>query len=126
MIREVVINLCDRKSVMIIDAQRYTIREIATILGVCVFTVHGILKEDGMSKACAGWMPCFLTEYDTACLLRCSSEFVKQYKQEGEAFLDQIKTMDETWLWHYDPDTKGDSVVWKIPNSTPPRNAQVQ
>ncbi|MES9881797.1 MAG: hypothetical protein ABW185_13045 [Sedimenticola sp.] len=36
-----------------------------------------------------------------------------------------IITTDETWLWHFDPERKAQSEVWKTPNSPPPKKARV-
>ena len=57
--------------------------------------------------------------------MSCSEEFLERYETEGEAFLDHIVTQDETWLWHYDPETKAQSSVWKTPNTPPPKKARV-
>ena len=40
-------------------------------------------------------------------------------------FLDRIITTDETWLWHFDPETKAQSSVWKTPGTPPPKKAGV-
>ena len=41
-------------------------------------------------------------------------------------FLDRIITKDETWLHHFDPETKAMSSVWKTPKTPPPKKARVQ
>jgi len=52
--------------------------------------------------------------------------FLSRYDAEGDEFLDRIITTDETWLYHFDPETKAMSSVWKSPRTPPPKKAQVQ
>jgi histone-lysine N-methyltransferase SETMAR len=35
----------------------------------------------------------------------------------GEAFLSRIVTGDETWVFHYTPESKAESMTWKHPHS---------
>ena len=39
--------------------------------------------------------------------------------------MDHILALDETWLWHYDPATKAQPLVWKTAASPPPKKARV-
>ena len=41
-----------------------------------------------------------------------SQELLKQYEAEGNAFLDQIVTSDETWCHYYKPKSKRQSMQW--------------
>jgi len=36
-----------------------------------------------------------------------------RYKNEGEEFLSRIVTGDETWVHHYEPESKRQSMEWK-------------
>jgi predicted SprT family Zn-dependent metalloprotease len=40
-------------------------------------------------------------------------QFLQQYYEEGEAFLQQIVRGDETWVHHYEPSSKHQSMKWK-------------
>ena len=42
---------------------------------------------------------------------------MKRYNNEGEAFLSRIVTGDESWVHHYSPETKRQSLEWKHPSS---------
>lgn len=48
-----------------------------------------------------------------------SKHFLERYRQEGDSFLRSIMTGDETWVFHYDPETKRQSMEWR--HSTSPR-----
>ena len=111
---------------MINHDRRTTVREIADKLDISVSSVHGILSEElGMSKVSARWVPRLLKDNEKECRVQCSEEFLTHYDAEGDIFLDRIITMDETWLHHFDPETKYMSSVWKTPRTPPPKKARV-
>jgi hypothetical protein len=39
------------------------------------------------------------------------------YANEGEEMLNRIVTRDESWVHHYQPESKGASMQWKHPSS---------
>jgi hypothetical protein len=45
------------------------------------------------------------------------SELLERFGAEGEAFLSRIITDDETWVHHYEPKTKRQSMEWHHPQS---------
>lgn len=38
---------------------------------------------------------------------------LQRYEERGEAFLSIIVTGDRTWVFHYTPESKGESMTWK-------------
>ena len=52
-----------------------------------------------------------------------SKKFLRRYKTEGQAFLDRIITVDETWISNYDPESKQTSVQWRRSKSPLPKKA---
>jgi hypothetical protein len=116
----------DKVRQLLNEDRRRTVREMSSELGVSVSTVHDCLKEDNMSKVSARWVPRLLKNDERECRLRCSHEFVQRVEREGVAFLDRIITTDETWLFHFDPESKQESSIWKTPGSPPPKKARVQ
>ena len=46
-----------------------------------------------------------------------SLNHLQRYAEEGDNFLDCIVTGDETWVLHYTPNSKQQSMVWKHPQS---------
>ena len=109
----------------IAEDRRFTVRTLASDLDCSKDTVLRILKDLNMSKVSARWVPRLLTVDQKAHRVTSSSEFLSRYDAEGERFLNRIVTQDETWLWHYDPETKADSSVWKTPGTPPPKKARV-
>ena len=112
---------------MVTNDRRTTVRVMANELGVSCSTVHEILTEElGMSKVSARWVPRLLKDSEKERRVQCSELFLRRYDSEGDEFLDRIITTDETWLHHFDPETKVMSSVWKTPNTPPPKKARVQ
>jgi hypothetical protein len=42
---------------------------------------------------------------------------LQSYEEHGEAFLSKIVTGGETWVCHYTPESKVESMTWKHPHS---------
>jgi hypothetical protein len=40
------------------------------------------------------------------------------YEEQGQAFLSRTVTGDETWVYHYTPQSKAESMTWKHPHSS--------
>lgn len=109
----------------IAEDRRFTVRSLALDLDTSKDTVLRILQSFNMRKVSARWIPRLLTDDQKAQRVTSSSEFLRRYDAEGDEFLDRIVTLDETWLWYYDPETKADSSVWKTPGTPPPKKARV-
>ena len=45
--------------------------------------------------------------------LMASRASLRRYRKEGDAFLLRIVTTDETWVFHYEPESKRRSMEWK-------------
>ena len=114
------------KDIVMAD-RRVTVRAIAEEVGMSCSTVHEILTNElGMSKVSARLVPRLLKDDEKEQRVRCSRAFLTRYETDGCAFLDRIITTDETWLHHFDPETKAMSSVWKTPRTPPPKKACVQ
>lgn len=107
------------------EDRRCTVRTLASDIGTSKNTVNRILHELNMSKVSARWVPRLLTSDQKARRVTDSMEFLSRYEATGETFLNSIITQDETWLWHYDPETKAESSIWKTPGTPPPKKAKV-
>ena len=71
----------------------------------------------GFRKVCAGWVPKELTEEHRNNRVAICERLLDRYANEGEAFLTQIVTGDETWVHHFAPESKRQSMEWKYPGS---------
>jgi len=48
------------------------------------------------------------------------------FRRDPNGFLSRLLTMNETWLYHYDPETKQQSVEWRHIGSPRPKKFRVQ
>ena len=58
--------------------------------------------------------------------MESSQELLEVYNANPEDFHTCLVTGDETWLHHWDPDTKKESMQWKHPGSPPPKKFRTQ
>ena len=73
-----------------------------------------ILREDlHMSKIAAKWVPHALTEQQKWCRYETCRIHLERYQDEGENLLNNIITIDETWIRAYEPELKRQSAEWK-------------
>jgi histone-lysine N-methyltransferase SETMAR len=96
-------------------------------LGISHGSVETILHEKlGMSKVCARWVPRMLTSVQKADRMDASSELLGFYRSDPADFCARIVTGDETWLHHWDPESKQESMQWKHFDSPPPKKFRTQ
>ncbi|KAJ4447106.1 hypothetical protein ANN_09106 [Periplaneta americana] len=71
----------------------------------------------GLHKICARWVPRQLSDQHKTQRMASALTFLMRYHTDGDAFLDQIVTADETWMSHNTPETKRQSRQWHHPSS---------
>ena len=79
-----------------------------------------------MSKVSARWVPRNLNMQDHQQRVESSEELLEVYNANPEEFHTRLVTGDETWLHHWNPDTKKESMQWKHPGSPPPKKFRTQ
>jgi len=72
------------------------------------------------------WVPKCL-QADQKCE-RCQSseQLLEFFQPDPNDFLSRLVTMDETWLYRYDPETKQQSVEWQHSGSPHPKKFRMQ
>lgn len=84
-------------------------RQIAALMGISQSTVQRIIRNDlQMTRVCSRWVPHFLTREQLDSRIAISTKMLARYEQDPE-FLNRIITCDETWVYHFDPNTKQES-----------------
>jgi len=53
-------------------------------------------------------------------------QLLEFFRRDPNNFLSRFVTMDETWLYHYDPETKQQSMEWRHSGSPRPKKFRVQ
>ena len=66
-----------------------------------------------MRKITAKWVPHALIEQEKWCRYETCRIHLERYQNEGENLLNNIITIDETWVRAYDPELKRQSAEWR-------------
>ena len=80
--------------------------------------IHGHL---GMSTVSVRWVLRNLSVQDQHQRKESSLELLKIYNEDPANFHSRLVTGDETWIHHWDPESKLESMQWKHPGSPLPR-----
>ncbi|UYV71309.1 WDR45B [Cordylochernes scorpioides] len=112
---------------LFLEDRKISIFTIADNLNISYGTVHTIIKEQlQFRKICCRWFPHFLNLDQKLNHIRVSKALLKRYEKEGDHFLDQIVTGDESLCYHHDPSTKRASIEWKRGDSLRPKKIRSQ
>ena len=105
-------NVATVKTLIEEDA-RYTVQEIEELSGIHSSSVLKILHERlGLRKICARWVPHLLTDEQKQSQVRLASQVIEKYDKCDPRRLEEIVTGDETWIYHFQPDSKAKNKVW--------------
>jgi len=97
--------------------RRQTIHDVCEILGLSYGTVQRILADNlNMWRISARSVPRLLSDDQKALHVSVYRE-LKQQARDDPNFSSSIITVDEKWVYRYDPETKQQSSRWKSPNS---------
>lgn len=111
---------------LILNDRRSTIRFVAETLNISYGAVQTIIKEKlEMSKLSARWVPRALTPEMKLSRLSISEKNLQRFRANQEVFLSRLITQDETWVHHFDVESKQQSKQWKHKGSPPPRKFKV-
>lgn len=106
--------------------RRVTIRHVAEMTGISYGSVQRILTNElHMKKVSARWVPRMLTDEQKEKRLCISRVNLEKFQANKEIFLSRFVTMDETWVHHFDPETKKQSMSWKRASSPTPKKFKV-
>jgi hypothetical protein len=90
---------------------------VADIVGISCGSAQAIVHDDlGYHKVCVRWVPKQLTAQHKQQRVDVATRFL-QHHEEDPGILEQIVTGDETWVHHYEPDSKRQSMEWKHQSS---------
>ena len=79
-----------------------------------------------MRKLFAKWVPKCLNAGQKRQRCQSSEQILEFFRRDPNHFLSRLVTMDETWLYHYDPKTKQQSMEWRHSGSPRPKIFRVQ
>ncbi|XP_073527124.1 histone-lysine N-methyltransferase SETMAR-like [Phyllobates terribilis] len=118
-------NVIKVEEVVLAD-RRVTIRHVAEVTGISYGSIQRILaKELHMRNVSAHWVPKMLTDEQKKKRVDISIANLEKFQADKENFLSRFLTMDETWIHHFDPKTKQQSMTWKRANEPTPKKFKV-
>ena len=98
---------------LIEEDARYTVQEIEELSGIHSSSVLKILHEWlGLHKICMHWVPHLLTDKQKQSQVRLASQVIEKYDKCDPRHLEEIVTCDETWIYHFQTDSKAKNKVW--------------
>jgi len=110
---------------LILEGRRISAKSIAEQLGISRERVGSIIHEDlDMRKLSAKWVPKCLNADQKRQRCRSSEQILEFFQCDSNDFLSRLVTMDETWLYHCDPETKQQSMEWQHSGSPHPKNSE--
>jgi hypothetical protein len=107
-----------RVGMLIRADRRIPIDSVATALrcshGLAYRIMNYLLK---FRKVCARWVTRELKDREKINRMDVSLQHLLRYADEGEDMLNKIVTGEESWVHHYQPESKRTSMQWKHPSS---------
>lgn len=111
---------------LVLDDARLKKKQLAEMVGVYDTTIFKILHDHlGMTKVSARWVPRMLTPPQKQQRVECSRAFLDLCNEDKDGVLSRIVTGDKTWVHHYEPESKQDSMQWYKKGTEPPKKFKV-
>lgn len=111
---------------IILEDGRVKVNSIAQKTNLSIGTVHTIIHDHlNMSKVSARWVPRMLTPLQKETRVACCSDFIDLCGENPDDVIQKIVTGDETWVHHYDPESKQESMQWHIKGTPHPKKFKV-
>ncbi len=100
--------------------RRMTVAALSRRLHITQTTVYRILKQDlKMVRKAAKFVPKQLTDYQKRQRQRICELLLRRHELDPK-FFSKVVTMDEAWIYQYDPETKVQSTQWLQKNEECP------
>jgi len=113
--------IIDQIHELILEDRRISSKSIAEQLGISRERVGSIIHEDlDMRKLSAMWFPKCLNADQKRQRCQSSEQLLEFFRRDPNDLPSRWVTMDETWLYHYDPKTKQQLVEWQHSGSPRP------
>ncbi|GFR88170.1 transposase [Elysia marginata] len=111
---------------MILGNRRMKQKDIAKELEISKERVQHIITDIlGYRKVSARWLTRMLTDEMKMQRKTARAELLQHFEKEGDEFIQRIVTGDETWIHHYDLESKRQSMEYRHKSSPSPRKFKV-
>jgi len=115
-------DIIDHIQELILEDRRISDKSIAEQQDISRERVGSIIHEDlDMRKLSAKWVPKYLNAYQIRRQCQSYEQLLEFFRRDPNDFLSRLVIMDETWLYHYDPETKQQSMEWRHSGSPRPQ-----
>ena len=119
--------IIDQNHELILEDRRTSTKSISEQLSISRERIESIIHEDlDMRKLYAKWDPKCLNADQKLQRCQSSEQHLEFFLCHPNDFLSRLETIDETFLYHYDPETKQQSMEWRHSGSPHPKNFRVQ
>jgi len=106
--------IIDKIHEVILEDRRISAKSIAEQLGISHERVGSIIHEDlDMRKLSAKSVPKCLNADQKRQRCQSFEQILEFFRRDPNDFLSRLVTTDETWLYHYDPETKQRLMEWR-------------
>ena len=107
------------------EDRRISAKSISEQLGISCERVGSIILEYlDVRKLSAQWVPKCLNADQKRQWCQLSEQVLDFFRRDSNDFLSRLVTMDETWLYHFDPETRQQSMEWRHSGSSRPKNSK--
>ena len=119
--------IIDQIHEIILEDCRISAKSIAEQLGISRERVWSIIHEDlDMRKLSAKWVPKYRNADQKLQRCQSSEQVLEFFRGDPNDFLSRLVMLDETWLYHYDPESKQQSMEWWHSGSPRPKKFRVK
>jgi histone-lysine N-methyltransferase SETMAR len=109
------------------ENRRVMVDEVVAMLDISHGSAHHIIHDVlQFHKVSARWVPRQLSLEMKERRVDVCQELLQRYKTEGGGFLERIVTGDESWVYHFQPETKKASKEWRHSTSPKPKKFRTQ
>lgn len=107
---------------MVMEDRRLTVHELAQAIGIADGSIHEILTNVlGMRKLLSRWVPHLLTSEQKRTRMKLSQQHLDLFLKNKTDFTRRFITMDETWVYHYDPELRQQTAEWTEAGCSAPK-----
>ncbi|XP_041985295.1 protein GVQW3-like [Aricia agestis] len=106
-------DIVEKVEKLVLEDTRLKKKQLSAFIGVSDTTILRILHDDlGMTKVSARWVPRMLTLLQKQQRIDASKHFLEVCGDNPMQILERIVTGNETWVHHFEPESKQESMQW--------------
>ena len=102
--------MCNKVRDLVYSDRRVKVEEIANALHISYGSISTVLHDRlGMRNLTAHWVPKSLSDEQMATRASVCSALLKRFRSKEDDFLSRLVTVEETWVYNYEPECKAQS-----------------